>query len=160
MPTSFVYFDIAVDDKHAGRLIMELYGDVVPKTTENFRALCTGMKFILTLYLKWVVLKVIHLMNLKSSLWQFAEVLHDHIEGGGGRPTLFLPMVKCVYSHFSPWGKSGKKKYMEREGKVFISLSFHILFPIFPRGKKMGKHTFFNGQKWGWTPLIFTLNLI
>ena len=49
-----------------------------------------------------------------------------------GGPTPFLPMEKCVFSHFCPWGKMGKK-YMERKVKVFISLSFHILFS--PWGK-------------------------
>ena len=44
MPNSFVYFDVEKDGKSIGRLLMELYGDVVPKTTENFRALCTGEK--------------------------------------------------------------------------------------------------------------------
>ena len=44
MPNSFVYFDVERDGKLLGRLLMELYGDVVPKTTENFRALCTGEK--------------------------------------------------------------------------------------------------------------------
>ncbi|PWS21119.1 peptidylprolyl isomerase, partial [Enterococcus faecium] len=39
-----VYFDIAIDGTPAGRVVMELRADVVPKTAENFRALCTGEK--------------------------------------------------------------------------------------------------------------------
>nr|DAZ85953.1 TPA_inf: venom-related protein PPI [Conus ebraeus] len=38
------FFDITLDDKPAGRIVMELRADVVPKTAENFRALCTGEK--------------------------------------------------------------------------------------------------------------------
>ncbi|KAJ7337746.1 hypothetical protein OS493_007899 [Desmophyllum pertusum] len=38
------FFDITFDSKPAGRIIMELRADVVPKTAENFRALCTGEK--------------------------------------------------------------------------------------------------------------------
>ena len=36
------FFDIAINEVPAGRVIFELYDDIVPKTTENFRALCTG----------------------------------------------------------------------------------------------------------------------
>ncbi|KAG0352239.1 cytochrome P450 cyp2 [Gamsiella multidivaricata] len=39
-----VYFDITINDEPAGRIVMKLRKDVVPKTAENFRALCTGEK--------------------------------------------------------------------------------------------------------------------
>lgn len=37
-----VFFDIAFGDVPAGRVKFELFSDVVPKTAENFRQLCTG----------------------------------------------------------------------------------------------------------------------
>ena len=40
----YVYMDINISDKPVGRLLIELFSDVVPKTCENFRALCTGEK--------------------------------------------------------------------------------------------------------------------
>jgi peptidylprolyl isomerase len=39
---SKVFFDITIGDEPAGRIVMELYNTVTPKTCENFRALCTG----------------------------------------------------------------------------------------------------------------------
>lgn len=39
-----VFFDLDIGGKPAGRVTFELYADVVPKTAENFRALCTGEK--------------------------------------------------------------------------------------------------------------------
>mmetsp|Transcript_12157 Transcript_12157/g.25162 ORF Transcript_12157/g.25162 Transcript_12157/m.25162 type:complete len:486 (+) Transcript_12157:116-1573(+) len=39
-----VFFDIKHGDENLGRIIMQIYKDVTPKTAENFRALCTGEK--------------------------------------------------------------------------------------------------------------------
>jgi len=42
--TTKCFFDIDIGGTAAGRVIMELRSDVVPKTCDNFRALCTGEK--------------------------------------------------------------------------------------------------------------------
>lgn len=39
-----VALDVTIDGKEAGTITLELFADVVPKTAENFRALCTGEK--------------------------------------------------------------------------------------------------------------------
>ena len=39
-----VFFDMTADGATLGRIEMTLREDVVPKTAENFRALCTGEK--------------------------------------------------------------------------------------------------------------------
>ncbi len=37
-----VYFDVTADGESLGRIVFELFADVVPQTAENFRQLCTG----------------------------------------------------------------------------------------------------------------------
>lgn len=39
-----VFFDITIGGEATGRIVFELFADTVPKTAENFRALCTGEK--------------------------------------------------------------------------------------------------------------------
>jgi len=38
------FLDVSISNKSPKRIIIELFNDIVPKTTENFRCLCTGEK--------------------------------------------------------------------------------------------------------------------
>lgn len=39
-----VYLEISADDEPLGHVTIELFFNIVPRTAENFRALCTGEK--------------------------------------------------------------------------------------------------------------------
>ncbi|GJQ84644.1 hypothetical protein Trydic_g12673 [Trypoxylus dichotomus] len=39
--TDQVYFDIAINNKHVGRIVIGLFGDIVPRTVKNFKTLAT-----------------------------------------------------------------------------------------------------------------------
>lgn len=39
-----VFLDIKIGAEKAGRIVVELFSDIVPRTAENFRCLCTGEK--------------------------------------------------------------------------------------------------------------------
>nr|QQG63845.1 cyclophilin [Paeonia delavayi] len=39
-----VFLDVLIDEDPVERIVIELFADIVPKTAENFRALCTGEK--------------------------------------------------------------------------------------------------------------------
>lgn len=39
-----VFLDVSIDGNPAEKIVIELFADIVPRTTENFRSLCTGEK--------------------------------------------------------------------------------------------------------------------
>lgn len=45
--THRTFFDMTVDGEPIGRLVFGLFGNALPKTVENFRALCAGDKVCL-----------------------------------------------------------------------------------------------------------------
>lgn len=47
-----VFFDLTIGGHAAGRIVMELFADVCPKTAENFRQFCTGP--YLSLWLRYL----------------------------------------------------------------------------------------------------------
>ncbi|CAH0719268.1 unnamed protein product, partial [Brenthis ino] len=74
-----VFLDILIDGEKAGRLVIELRYDVVPKTAENFRALCTGEKGI------GVYGKPLHFKGVRfhKAISQFMVQGGDIINGDG-----------------------------------------------------------------------------
>ena len=61
------FLDISINEVEAGRIIIELYDDIVPKTTENFRALCTGEhgigKIFYVSFIHYITIKIIKRLN-------------------------------------------------------------------------------------------------
>ena len=81
----------------------------------------------------------------------FNLISHSSLKTWGGSNPIFAHGKMCVFPFF-PMGKNGEKSiWKEREMNTFPFLSIYF-FSHFSQWGKMGKHTFFHGQKWGWTP--------
>ena len=62
-----------------------------------------------------------------------------------GGPTPFLPMEKCVFSHFPHGEKWGKKVYGKKGKSIHFPL-FPYTFPHFSHGKKWENTHFSMGK--------------
>ena len=97
------------------------------------------------LFLAFIALKTYFLAVIALKITVLASKFTKICKIGGGSNPIFAMAKMCLFPFF-PMGKNGKKRYMEKEGKVFISFSFHILFSHFS-----------HGQKWGWTPQNYSI---
>jgi peptidyl-prolyl cis-trans isomerase B (cyclophilin B) len=41
--TSKFFFEVEIGGERVGKVVIGLFGEVVPKTVDNFHALCTGI---------------------------------------------------------------------------------------------------------------------
>jgi cyclophilin family peptidyl-prolyl cis-trans isomerase len=42
--TSKCFFEVEISGDRVGKVVIGLFGEVIPKTVDNFRALCTGSR--------------------------------------------------------------------------------------------------------------------
>jgi cyclophilin family peptidyl-prolyl cis-trans isomerase len=65
---SITYFDISIAGQPAGRIVCQLYNDLVPKTAENFRALRVFVLFLLISHL-YLYRSTLHWRKGYRKLW-------------------------------------------------------------------------------------------
>jgi peptidyl-prolyl cis-trans isomerase B (cyclophilin B) len=54
--TTKCFFDVEIGGKPVGRIVLGLFGEVAPKTVDDFRALCTGKQsnFMQFCFCTWI----------------------------------------------------------------------------------------------------------
>ena len=73
-----VFLDVTADEMSLGRIILELRGDVVPRTAENFRALCAGKREIFYVKHHHEKLRSIFGTSLDKSIERMMKLRKNH----------------------------------------------------------------------------------
>ena len=147
LPNPRVYFDVAVGGKKAGRLVFQLFEDVLPITTENFRALCTG-ETGLGYWLRPRWFKDTHLHRIVKGLGcQGGDFNFDNGRMGESIYGQFFRDEKFAYAH----SKRGVLSMAHSKKENTNSSNF---FVTFNQAKWLdGKHVVFGQVESGWEAL-------
>ncbi|KAL8205199.1 hypothetical protein R6Q57_008750 [Mikania cordata] len=77
------YLDISIGGELEGRIVVQVFSDIVPKTAENFRALCTGEKGVAPITGVPLHYKGVHFHRLiKSSVIEGGDISTGDGTGG------------------------------------------------------------------------------
>ncbi len=124
-----VFFDISIGGSPKGRIEMELRADIVPKTADNFRCLCTGEKgvgryvhnmsrsiVILEFSIDfWTVHSCFMLLDFCSTLFLFNNRSGKILHFKGSAFHRVIPGVMCQGGDFTRGnGTGGESIYGEK----------------------------------------------
>lgn len=135
-PLPRVYFDITIDGAAVGRIVFELFMDKTSKTSENFRALCTGEKGKsasgVNLHYKGSIFHRV----IKGFMAQGGDIEHKDGMGGESIYGPKFPDENLTRKHDAPYLLS-----MANSGKNTNGSQFFITFG--PAAHLDGKHVVF-----------------
>uniref|UniRef100_A0A3Q2NTH7 Peptidyl-prolyl cis-trans isomerase n=1 Tax=Fundulus heteroclitus TaxID=8078 RepID=A0A3Q2NTH7_FUNHE len=122
------FFDVGISNVLVGRIVVELFSDICPKTCENFRCLCTGEKGI-----GKGTQKPLH---YKGCL--FHRVVKDFMIQGGD----FSEVIKALFCdlwnlHISSLFKQFKGNVLYSRMKALLSNTTKSICCPWPTGAKI-----------------------
>ncbi|KAH8064090.1 peptidyl-prolyl cis-trans isomerase [Aureococcus anophagefferens] len=136
-----VFFDVDIDGKRVGRIEMELFASLCPKTCENFRCLCTGERGVgLSDVPLWFKGDVFHRV-LPDFMCQAGDL--THLNGTGG---------ESIYGQF--FDDEYDDGYVSHDRSMLMSManlgpekpntnSSQFFFTVFQAKHLDGKHVCF-----------------
>ena len=75
--TTKCYLDIEIGGEPVGKIVVGLFGEVVPKTVENFQALCSGIE--MSKHILYILKYGINFVNAGNNVHKKHMFLYDMV---------------------------------------------------------------------------------